>query len=293
MIYLLLSIILHVAIFLIFRFYAIYKIDRLGAIIVNYIVCVLTGLIFLRDFAKISSVGFETPWIPWAIATGALFVFTFNLMAYCTQVFSVTVSSVSSKIALVIPVVFSLFILKIGVEGFTLFNYIGILLALSAVVLTSYQENKENIHVSGLIKWLVPLGVFVFSGFIDVILNYANYAMIPSEEEKVYPIFAFLSAAIFGLVALLIRRKKVGIRSVIAGIILGIPNYFSIYFLLKALSSFENNGAVLYPFLNIGIILTSALFSVILFKERLSGINKLGLLFAVIAIILISFGGFL
>ena len=84
--------------------------------------------------------------------------------------------------------------------------------------------------------------------------------------------------------------KKVAFRpkDILAGILLGIPNYFSIYFQLKALSAFDNNGAIVYPSLNIGIIIGSTLAAVLIFKERLSRVNQVGVALAVVVIFLLS-----
>jgi multidrug transporter EmrE-like cation transporter len=60
------------------------------------------------------------------------------------------------------------------------------------------------------------------------------------------------------------------LRSVLAAIPLGIPNFFSFYFLLKALDSYQQNGAVVYTIYNLGVILLSAITALIFFKERLT-----------------------
>ncbi|MBL7918215.1 MAG: EamA/RhaT family transporter, partial [Bacteroidia bacterium] len=78
-------------------------------------------------------------------------------------------------------------------------------------------------------------------------------------------------------------------KHVLAGFALGIPNYFSIYFIFKALESGVMQSALLFPVLNISNVLLSALVGFTLFKEKLSLINYLGLLLSVVSILLISF----
>ena len=57
-------------------------------------------------------------------------------------------------------------------------------------------------------------------------------------------------------------------NEILAGLILGIPNFFSTYFLLKALETIP--AYVTFPFVNIGLIMFSGLFGHFLFKEKMS-----------------------
>jgi hypothetical protein len=38
-----------------FKYFALLKIDRFNAIVINYVVCVVTGLIFLADISALKS----------------------------------------------------------------------------------------------------------------------------------------------------------------------------------------------------------------------------------------------
>ena len=98
-----------------------------------------------------------------------------------------------------------------------------------------------------------------------------------------------LTAFIAGLIILIFRKETISKKDIIGGIYLGIPNYFSVYFLLLTLSSFNNNGAVVYPILNVGIIVLSSMASYILFKEKLIRLNIIGMILALIAIFFISY----
>jgi multidrug transporter EmrE-like cation transporter len=258
------------------------------------VVCVVTGLIFLADISALKSIGFQSSWLPYAMALGVLFIFTFNLMARCTHEFGITIASVASKTSMVLPVFASLMIWKLNVQEFSTLNYIGITLAFMAIVFTSVRKDSgQSISHPGLFILLLPLGVFLFSGIIDLIINYANWKLIPVADTKLFPLCSFLSAATVGLLLVLFRKKRLKKKEIIAGVLLGIPNYFSIYFLLLALTDFNNNGAVLYPVFNVSIILLSAMVGILLFKDKLLKMNYFGLLLAILSIILISSGGFI
>ena len=78
-------------------------------------------------------------------------------------------------------------------------------------------------------------------------------------------------------------------KSIQAGILLGVPNYFSIYFLLKAIGSYSESSALVFGLNNIGIVILSTLLSMLIFKETLSRGNKIGIAMALLSIVLIAY----
>ena len=81
-------------------------------------------------------------------------------------------------------------------------------------------------------------------------------------------------------------------RDVLGGIALGLPNFFTIYLILSLLH-LGFNGSVLYPVLNILVLALSAVTGLVLFRERLSRINMIGISLAFVAILLISIGEYI
>ena len=286
--YLILAILTNVGLFLAFRSFSLFKIDTFQAIVVNYIVCVCTGLVFL-GIDQVWLANYQMNWVSIALLLGAMFVGSFYLVGIITQRLGVVVATVASKMSMVIPVLFSLFFLKIASKTFDLWNYLGILLALIAIVFTSLKTSAIGSgRVKGAGLFIFPLLLFLIGGLIDAFINYANFRYLTIEEAPVFPLLIFAVAAFLGSIILAIKRPKIKVKNILGGIYLGIPNYFSLYFIIKALSAFKNDGALLFPLLNIGIIVFSSLAAVILFKEKLSFINKVGIILAVIAIIMLS-----
>lgn len=290
MFYLILTILANVAIFMAFRSFSKYDIKTFPAIITNYGVCVLTGVLY-TGFSHVSQeLDTSANWFYMAIALGVVFVSTFYLMARTTQLRGVSVATVASKMSLAIPVVFSLFILKLGTNNLDTWNYVGIVLAFIAIILVSKKKSADTGKKQPLtLKYVaLPLAVFLLGGVIDTSLNYANHHFVTEATESVFPIFIFGFAFIIGLGVALVQGIKFRWKDIVGGIYLGVPNYFSIYLQLKALSAFDNNGAILYPSLNIGIIIVSTLAAVLLFKEKLSRINTIGVILAIVVIVLLS-----
>ena len=72
------------------------------------------------------------------------------------------------------------------------------------------------------------------------------------------------------------------------GIALGIVNYGSIYFLLKALRVNGYESSSIFTIINVAIIALSTLMGLLIFKEKISKKNTIGIGLAIISIILIT-----
>lgn len=285
----LLCILANVGIFICFRLFSTFNMDTFQAIVFNYFTCVVTGLIFMNDYTVLEQIDADTTWAWIAAGLGIIFISTFYLMAITTQKFSMTVSSIAAKMSLIIPVLFSLFFLGIQSKIYTWLNFLGMGLALVSILMSSYKERKIETHQISGFDLVLPLLVFVLGGVIDTSINFTNFRFLTDREAAVFPLLIFTSAAVIGSVVLMIRRRQLAWKNVLGGVMLGVVNYFSIYFLITALSAFSNDGAIVYPLINVGIIVFAALISVLFFKERLSRINQIGILLAILAIVFISY----
>ena len=266
------------------------RINTFQAIVFNYVSCVITGSLF-NGYFPINASAMQQPWFPWAASMGAVFIVTFNIVGFTTQKLGVSVASVANKLSLVIPFIFSVFLYK---EPVTAFKLLGILLALVAVYLTvkpaKNQQEKKNS------KWLLVLPVLLFagSGLLDTMIKYTEQRFLNGSNNNDFLITAFAGAATIGLIVLTVLvatgKQKFEYKAVLAGAAIGFPNYFSIWCLMVVLKQYAGNSSAIIPINNMGIVLFSALAAWLLFKERLSLINWLGIILSVCAIALIAFG---
>ncbi len=288
MTYLLLCILANVGIFVCFRMFKTFGLNTFQAIVFNYITCVITGIVFLSDSKSIEQISWSSTWVQIGLVLGGVFISTFYLMAITTQKFSMTVSSIAAKMSLVIPALMALLVLDIQSKQYSLFNYLGMILALVAIFLSSYKEKNIDKPNFGVLL-LLPLFVFFLGGVIDSAINFTNFKYLTEATEPIFPIVIFSSASILGIIILVYRGSRLNLKSAIGGIALGVINYFSIYFLIRTLTSFENDGALVYPLLNVGIILATVFASVLFFREKISRLNLAGIAFAVLSILLLSY----
>lgn len=280
-----LSILCSSLIFVIFKLFDVYKVQTFYAIIVNYVVACSVGVLGYGGSTTIVQVP-EKPWFWGAIAMGLLFIIVFNLMAATSQQLGVSVASVATKMSLVLPVLFGVFRYH-EVLGST--TVLGILLALAAVYFASMKERSTVFKRSAL---LLPFFVFMGSGAIDISLAYFQKEFVASGELPLFSSAIFASAALIGIAYIGMKSLrhpiKVNFRNGIAGIALGVPNYFSIYFLLRALRHESLNSATVFTINNVAIVMFSTLLGIALFKEKLSRTNWGGIALAVISILLVA-----
>lgn len=269
-----------------------FRIPLFQAIVFNYITCVITGS-FVNGAFPVGTATFGESWFKWSLLMGAMFVSIFNLMGVTTQKMGVAISSVANKLSLVIPFIVSIYLYN---EHTTVLKIAGVVIALLAVVLTcmpsaGVEPSGKPFHISNL---ALPVLLFVSSGLLDTLIKYVETTEINAANQNVYLITSFGVAATIGSIALLFLlltgKMKFDMRSVLAGIIIGVPNYFSIWCLLKVLKDYEGNSSVIFPINNMGIVLFSTIVAFIFFKEKLSKTNWLGILLALAAIALIAFG---
>lgn len=284
MIYLFLSILFSTGLFVIFKYFGIYKIDTLKAIFVNYIVAFTMGVGLADGAVSLSQIP-EQSWFFGALFLGALFVSVFFVMATTAQKNGVSVASVAGKMSVVVPVLFGTFLYQ---ESVTILKVLGILIALLAVYLASVKDEVDT--KSGGI--LFPILLFFGSGVIDTTLKYVEVNFVPQEEVSLFSGSLFGIAAVFAATIILIQqvRKKTsfGFKNIIAGIALGVPNYFSIIFLIKALQNKDFESSVLFTVNNVGIVILSTFVGLLIFKEKFSLKNKIGVFLAILGILLVT-----
>ena len=285
MIDLALSVLFSSLIFVVFKLYAVYNIDTVKAIIVNYITACLVGLFYYEGDITVRSLP-DQPWLPGTILLGTLFIIVFNLMARTSQKLGVSVASVATKMSLVIPVIAGVWIYN---ESLGAVKILGILLALAAVYFASMKESKLEVSIKAL--WL-PALVFLGSGIIDSSIKFMEEFYVSSEDFSIFSSSVFAAAATAGLIFILIKSSKSGFqlntRDIVGGIALGVPNFFSIYFLLRAFQYQGLNSASIFTINNVAIVMLSTLLGIVLFKEHINTKNWMGIGIAILSIIMVA-----
>ena len=283
-IFLLLSIAFSTFINLIFRWFKDFNVNKFQAIIVNYVVCFIIGFSLSTHQDIISYV--HEQWFIYCILLGFLFIAIFFSMALTTEKLGISVTAVSGKMSVVIPILFAYFFAK---EDITLLFVIGLILSILSIYFITV---KKELHIDK--RYLIlPVIVFLGGGMIDTSLKVLQQAYSQDIPLSTISYSIFLGAFIAGTSIYLVKEKSNFSswewKSVKAGVALGVPNYFSIFFLLSAIEGFSVKSAFVFGVNNVGVVLVSTLLSVLIFKEKLEPKNQWGLLLAVLSIAIISY----
>ncbi|MBK8669849.1 MAG: EamA family transporter [Saprospiraceae bacterium] len=287
MLVLILCIILNALIGVIFKLFEKNGIDNLQAIVVNYFVCVCTATV-VNQGNPIPHDLIDQPWFWHAAALGLIFIIVFNLIALTVQNFGIVVSTIFQKISMIAPAIIA--IVYYGESG-GFIKWVGIFSSVVAIILLSYKKDGEKHEHANSFVWMFPILTFLGSCLIDSTLLVIEKQKLAENGDVSFTASLFLSAAINGSIILLIQilRGKVTFqwKNIIGGIALGIPNFFSIYLLLLALKQ-GWGGSVVFPANNVGVLLTAALFGIVIFKEKLTPAKIAGFLLAILSIVLIT-----
>ncbi len=290
MIYLLLSIVCSTAIFLLFKVFGKLQLNTFQAIVANYFVAAVFGLLLCPDPGLIIE-SISEPWVPLGYGLGLLFIFIFYLMAFTSQNVGVSAASVATKMSLVLSMLF--FVITDPDEGLTIWKIIGVILAIPGVYLASMKQKDQTVNLKLLV---FPLIIFVGSAVIDTAIGYSEKHYLTNEiEQSAFASLPFLGAFSLGIIILLFKRYRMGEKfsgkSFIGGLVLGVVNYGSILFLIRAFDADLLDRSALIPVNNLGVVVLSSLGAILIFSEKLSLRNKLGIALSVLALLILLIPG--
>jgi drug/metabolite transporter (DMT)-like permease len=217
----------------------------------------------------------------WTIPLGVTFFYGFKFFALSSQKAGIAITSVAGNISVVIPVAIAFIFYG---ESLTSNKIAGILLAILSFFFI-FKSEKTDIKLDKI--WFYPVIIFVMNG--------ANNSMTKEAERLgaasspyVFLGLVFGIALTFATIHLFVE-KRTNIfqkKTLIAGSILGILNFFSTYFFLNAITKFESS--YFFPAYNLSYILLAAIIGYLVFKEKLKLINWFGILLAIFAILILT-----
>jgi drug/metabolite transporter (DMT)-like permease len=210
-------------------------------------------------------------------------------MANSAQENGIGVTSVTVKMSLAIPVMMAVILYQ---ESIYFMKITGVVGALVGVFLLTYQKAAAKAS-STKAKAIALVVLFLGSGLLDTLLNYVEKKLLTDLTPALFSAVGFGVAGVIGLVVLtikvLLKQEKLAFKNVLAGIGLGIPNYFSIYFLIMAIRYTPTDDSITYALNNVGIVVASFLVGVIVFKETLSKRKLIGGLVAIVSLFLLTY----
>ncbi|MFM2156448.1 MAG: hypothetical protein RL516_1197 [Bacteroidota bacterium] len=273
--------------YIILKYFERFNVNNIHGLTANYLTASLFSF-FFNCKENIQLFPHSSSYAGFALGIGLLFICVFYTAALTAQKSGIAITSIAGKMSMVIPIIFGYFLYG---DQLTTMRIFGILIALFAVYLSS--SPSENASEEPKKKnWIFPLLLFIGSGLVDASIKAGQHYYMTEENQYLYFSFLFGSAGIFGITLTTImyakKRIKVKLNSIIAGFILGIANFYSLFFLVKALSDDKAESMLIFSISNVLVVLFSAVLGLIIFKERPHKKNIIGLLLAIGAIIILT-----
>ena len=286
MIYLLFSILFSSSLLIFFKLFEKYKVNSVLAIAINYLVATFVGLFFIQP---VPLSGTDINWITISSCLGFMFSLIFNLSKMTTQKVGMGITSVAMKLGVVFPVLIGILFYS---EDFQWINYVGLLLGFSSIYFIN-KSSKDVDYKQDKLIFILPLLVWFGSGLCDSAVQLIQKSFPIPASNGTFSFTVFLSAATSSIAFVLFKRMKWDIKSLIGGIALGIPNYFSIYFLVKALQEMQKEfymeSSSLFMVNNLSIVILSVGIGLVLFREKLDRLKIFGLFLALVSLYLINY----
>ncbi|MEZ0450021.1 EamA/RhaT family transporter [Sphingobacterium thalpophilum] len=288
MIFVLFSVICSVTVAVLLKLAKQNNIETKQVIVWNYPVAVaLTYFVLQPDL-----LGFSWKNLPLTLygTLAALLPGMFICIALSIRYSGLVKTEVAQRLSLFIPLLASFFLFNEQLHGN---KALGIGVGLLAIV-CSFSWQKAGIsagNISGRYGSLYPLLVFIGMGIIDILFKQvALHGTVP-YVSAMFIIFAMAMLVAFGMLLyfLGVEKQRFSIPAVGYGIVLGTFNFCNILFYMKAHRALPENPSVVFTGMNIGVISLGALVGVLFFKERLSRLNYLGIVFSMVSVLIIAY----
>lgn len=252
--------------------------NNISMLSVNYLICMILSVIYtgLGNLMQ-SGEGMIT-----AVSLGSIngFFYIASLLLFQNSVRKngVVLSGIFMKLGIMMPLAISLLVFK---EKPAVDQIIGFFLAMIAIVMINMKEkSKEKTEFKfGLI--LVLIGCGMADGMSKIYQELG-----PDAFEELFLVVTFAVAFILSFVLVKIKKQRYTKFELVYGMLLGVPNYYSARFLLKALG--EVAAVVAYPTFSIGTIAIITLTGMLAFKEKITKLQMTAIGVIAIAVVLLN-----
>ena len=247
----------------------------------NYVVAII--LCYLAYQPDIHMVTSSAPW-PLYSVLALLLPTVFLVLAASVRHIGIVKTDIAQRFSLIISILAAFFVFN---ESISPVKWIGLAIGFTAIFLVLYRNETTSGEKNN--GWY-PIIVLLGFGIIDVCFKLiAAYTEIP-YTTSLFVVFcgALVVSTVITLYTLLVKKEKTNGKSLLFGLALGILNFGNILFYLKAHKTLHDNPSTVFASMNFGVILLGTLAGTLLFKEKISRLNAIGVILAFLAIIVIT-----
>lgn len=284
MFYVLLSVCFSVIVSIIIKVARAKKVDTQQVVLWNYPVAVLLTFFILKP--ELSTVHFaQLPfgfYIPLALLLPTLFI----CLALSIRSSGIVKTDVAQRLSLFVPLIAAFVLFN---EQLVVNKLIGIFVGLVAIVCSiSWNKKPEDFQKN---VWKYPFMVFAGMGIIDVLFKQVAQDQTVSYMTSMFIIFVLSLIVAFAILIyhIFVLKRKFDQAAIVWGSLLGVFNFGNIYMYMRAHRALPENPSIVFTTMNIGVIVLGGIIGIVVFREKLSTINRIGLVLAVISVLLITY----
>lgn len=281
MISLLLAVICSASITLVLKVGAKHCDNRYVMLSSNYITCVIMALLFMprEQIFSISEHGFLVLLL--GVINGILFLVCMVYNQINVKKNGAILTATFVRLGIMVPTLLSIFLFG---EIPSRMQVVGILIVAVAFVIMGKGQKKDVASISK--ATLGSLIALMLLGGVTDSMSKVFEQTCPMELDDIYLLVTFGVAFVICAGITCYKRERVGVKDCVMGVAMGIPNYLSTLFLIKAISTVP--AFVVYPSFSVGSILVVILVSVLCFKEKLEKMQVVSLILIISALILLN-----
>jgi len=282
MLYLILSILSSTLIALVLKFSENRNLNRNAVTSSNYIAAFTISLVMFFGRGDVQQESSVISVLGLGIIAGILYFLGFIFIQKSIRENGVGITGAVSKIGIIVPVLLSIILWR---EIPNFLQGMGIIISLSAIILINVSSGDLR-SLKNFNRTIVLL--FIISGSVELSTKlFEKYYQTGSKPLYLFVTFfvAFLISVYFTFRDIR-SGKKFTKTDVVTGIIVGVPNMFTSYFLIESFRYIK--ASVAFPIYSSGTILLISLSGVIIFKEKLKKKEIYAILMIVAAIVLMN-----
>jgi drug/metabolite transporter (DMT)-like permease len=284
MFYIFLSICCSVIVSVLLKLAKRYQIDVYQAITWNYSAAILLTWVFFRPhLTHLQGAPVFT-----YLLLGILLPLLFVVMAVSIRLTGIVRTDVAERLSLFIPVLAAFLLFG---EVLNWIKVTGIFIGVVAMICLIPWKSRLAVRRRSTNSWFYLLLIFIGMGVIDVLLKQiAKFTDVPFTTSLFIVFILAFTISIIGLLYMVYTKKmRFSWPHILIGWVLGTANFGNILFNIKAHQALSNQPSTVFSTMNIGVIVAGALVGLLIFREKLSRLNVIGIMLAIIAIVIISF----
>ena len=250
---------------------------EVSMLVVNYLVCLTmagmymgVGNLIPREEGLLMAAGLGA-------VNGVFYLLGFVMLKLSIRRNGVVLSATFMKLGLLVPMVVSVGLLG---EVPSVLQTAGFLVAVAAIILINFEKEETAMSFKLGLLLLLLLG----GGGDAMSKIYEEFGNPALSEHFLFFLFAVALILCIGL--MLYKKERLGWKDLVFGLLVGVPNYFSARFLLKALGYLP--AVIVYPTYSVATICVVTLTGLVFFREKLGKRQKIAIGMILAALVLLN-----